>query len=53
MKLACVIPEFAGLSLFSVSQDGYEQLSMLPVHTFKGLIRVRFINEQVSLFHFV
>lgn len=27
-------------------EDGYEQLSLLPVHTFKGLIRVRFINEQ-------
>lgn len=27
-------------------EDGYEQLSLVPVHTFKGLIRVRFINEQ-------
>jgi len=29
-------------------QDGYEQLSLLPARTFKGLIRVRFINEQVG-----
>lgn len=27
-------------------EDGYEQLSLLPARTFKGLIRVRFINEQ-------
>lgn len=32
-----------------IQQDGYEQLSLLPARTFKGLIRVRFINEQVSL----
>ena len=33
-----------------VLQDGYEQLSLLPARTFKGLIRVRFINEQASLY---
>ena len=38
------------ISFFShIQQDGYEQLSLLPARTFKGLIRVRFINEQVSL----
>ncbi|XP_032220444.2 ubiquitin-protein ligase E3B isoform X2 [Nematostella vectensis] len=27
-------------------EDGYDQLSVLPAHILKGLIRVRFINEQ-------
>ncbi|PFX16681.1 Ubiquitin-protein ligase E3B [Stylophora pistillata] len=27
-------------------EDGYEQLALLPTRSFKGIIRVRFINEQ-------
>lgn len=27
-------------------EDGYRQLSLLPVKTLKGVIRVKFINEQ-------
>lgn len=30
-----------------VLENGYEQLSSLPAATIKGIIRVKFINEQV------
>ena len=29
-----------------VVEDGYRQLAALPPHSLKGVIRVRFINEQ-------
>ena len=33
--------------LFSVFKDGYEQLSRLDGQSLKGIIRVKFVNEQV------
>ena len=30
-------------------QDGYEQLSKLDGQSLKGIIRVKFVNEQVSI----
>ena len=35
--------------LLAVPQDGYRQLAQLPPRALKGVVRVKFINEQVSV----
>lgn len=32
-----------------IVEDGYRQLSLLPAKTLKGVVRVKFINEQVGI----
>ena len=36
-----------------ILEDGFVQLSRLPSRTLKGTVKVKFINEQVSLFPFL
>ena len=36
------------INLCLLFQDGYRQLALLPCNALKGIIRVKFINEQVG-----
>lgn len=45
---ACASPSSALITIHRdrIVEDGYRQLAMLPPHALKGVIRVRFINQQ-------
>lgn len=45
---ACASPSSALITIHRdrIVEDGYRQLAMLPVQALKGVIRVRFINQQ-------
>lgn len=45
---ACVSPSSALITIHRdrIVEDGYRQLALLPSHALKGVIRVRFINQQ-------
>lgn len=45
---ACASPQSTLITIHrsAIVEDGYQQLAMLPPHALKGVIRVKFINEQ-------
>lgn len=45
---ACASPSSALITIHRdrIVEDGYRQLALLPPHALKGVIRVRFINQQ-------
>ncbi|XP_075221172.1 ubiquitin-protein ligase E3B isoform X2 [Lycorma delicatula] len=45
---ACASPQSTVITVHRscIVEDGYRQLALLPPHALKGVIRVRFINEQ-------
>lgn len=48
---ACASPQSTLITVHRsrIIEDGYRQLALLPPNALKGLIRVKFINEQVII----
>ncbi|KAK2156726.1 hypothetical protein LSH36_206g00029 [Paralvinella palmiformis] len=48
LESACVSPQSTLITVHRsrIIEDGYRQLAIIPVNSLKGLIRVKFINEQ-------